>query len=145
VPKLGTKKKLNIKGEMKMPEPGKAKLGTPEKIDITITSSGSGYSPVPVSSSVANDGEVYFICNQACWIWTIVDNALTNAFEDQTDDYVACAAGNNGGFTPTDEDETITIVPLAVNSNPPDPLNLPDTVRGTIKVGSGIPETGNRK
>ncbi|MGB8540891.1 MAG: hypothetical protein WCD49_04555 [Candidatus Acidiferrales bacterium] len=128
-----------------MPEPGKAKLGEAEKINVTITSSGSGYSPSPVNSSVDNDGEVYFICSQACWIWTIVNDTLTDAFEDETNNYIPCAPGSNGGFTPADEDETITIVPLAVNSNPPNPLNPKDSVKGTIKVGSGTPGTGRRK
>jgi|ERR1700683_307854 hypothetical protein len=103
-----------------MSQPAKAKLGQPPAEDpITIVTTGSGYSPNPANSSVANDGEVHFICGSACWIWTFVDEDLVNVFGGEVNHYVPCIAGNNGPFAPAVQDETITFVPSAVNSNPP--------------------------
>jgi|ERR1700728_378327 len=128
-----------------MAEAAPSRLGAPSTIDIQITFSSNSYAPVPQSSSVANDGSVYFVCSKACWVWTIVDDELTDAFDSEQNNYVACAPGNNGPFTPAASDETITIVPLAVNSNPPTPDSPKDNVRGTIKVTSGIAGKEHRK
>jgi hypothetical protein len=120
-----------------MPEPAPARFVPPATDSIEIIFSAGGYSPVPVDSSVADNGAVHFICGQACWIWTIVNGALTNAFDGESNDYVPCGPGNNGPYTPAVQDTTITIVPLSVNSVPPLVGNPRETVRGTIKVGSG--------
>jgi hypothetical protein len=123
-----------------MPEPARAKSDAAQSISIDITYGGSGYSPVPDEATVANDGSVYFICSRACWVWTMVDDVLTNAFKGETKDYLPCAAGNNGPFTPAVLDAAITIIPLAVNSNPPSENRIPDNLTGTIHVGSGAGE-----
>lgn len=109
-------------------------FGAPTTTNIQITFTAGSYAPLPVNSTVADNGEVYFICTQACWIWTLVNGALTNAFNGQNSNHLVCAAGNNGPYTPAVQDTTITIAPLAVNSQPPSPSPL--NVRGTIKVGS---------
>jgi hypothetical protein len=151
-----------------MSQPAKARLGQPPAQDpITISPAGTGYSPDPVNSSVANDGEVSFISSGACWIWTFVNQTLVNVFAGEQNHYVPCIPGNNGPFTLAVQDATITFVPSAVNSNPPpfpieDSITVDDTiavdedgreeivsveetitsletftVHGTIKVGSG--------
>jgi hypothetical protein len=103
-----------------MSQPAKARFGQPPATDpITISPPGSRYSPNPVNSSVANDGEVSFICGGACWIWTFVNQTPTNVFGGESNQYVPCIAGNNGPFAPAIQDTTITFVPLKVNSNPP--------------------------
>jgi len=109
-------------------------FGAPSTASIQITFSAGSYAPLPVNSEVANNGQVSFICTQACWIWTFVNGALTNAFVGQTSNHLVCAPGNNGPYTPSVQNTTITIAPLAVNSQPPSPSPL--NVRGTIKVGS---------
>jgi hypothetical protein len=128
-----------------MAEPAPSKVGTPSSISIQITFSSNSYAPVPQSSSVENGGSVYFVCSKACWVWTIVDDELTDAFDSEENNYVACAPGNNGPFTPAISDDTITIVPLAVNSNPPNPDNITESVRGTIKVTTGMTGKEHRK
>jgi hypothetical protein len=127
-----------------MAEPAPARLGAPATVTVEITFSASGYSPVPQNSSVANNGTVSFICTQACWIWTIVGGVLTNAFVGEHGDYLACAPGNNGPYTPEVQNTTITIVPLGVNSNPPTPSPAAN-VRGTIMVTSGLREKKERQ
>ncbi len=128
-----------------MPEAAPARFGAPGTITVEITVSQGSYAPVPLSSSVLNDGTVYFACQQACWIWTIAGGALTNAFNGETNDHLACGPGNNGPYTPAVQNTTITIVPLAVNSNPPPPLSPKESVRGTIMVTSGEPEKEKRR
>jgi hypothetical protein len=109
-------------------------FGAPATNSVQITFTAGSYAPLPVNSEVANNGQVYFICTQACWIWTFVNGALTNAFVGETGDHLACVPGNNGPYTPSVQNTTITIAPLPVNSQPPSPTPL--SVRGTIKVGS---------
>lgn len=116
-----------------MPQPAPA-FGAPASISIQITFTAGSYAPLPVSSEVANNGQVTFICTQACWIWTIVSGGLTNAFVGETSNHLVCSPGNNGPYTPVVQNSTITIAPLAVNSQPPPPTA--QNVRGTIKVGS---------
>jgi hypothetical protein len=118
-----------------MPEPARAKAA--QNLSIEITYGADGYSPVPDDGSVADNGSVYFICTQACWVWTLIGDELTDAFVGETNNHISCAAGNNGPFTPAVQNETITIAPLAVNSNPPSEKKITDNLTGTIKVGSG--------
>jgi|ERR1700683_1559826 len=118
-----------------MAEPKKALETPPARTVITITFSSGSWAPAPTSSSVQPNGTVQFNCSQACWIWTEVNNVLTNAFVNQQNDYLSCQPGSNS-FTPSVSDgTTITIIPLAVNSNPPS-AQITENVRGTVKVSS---------
>jgi hypothetical protein len=121
-----------------MAEPGTAKAGPETANDVTILwTSGSGYSPIPATLTVPVGGTVTFISNYACWVWTMVNNVLVNAFQGQTNDYLNCSTPGSNTFTTTEPANTvITIIPLAVNSNPPTPLKT-ENLRGTIRVGSG--------
>lgn len=126
-----------------MAEAAPAKFGAPQTDTIQITFAANQYGVVPVTSSVANNGQVSFVCTRACWIWTIVSGALANAFVGETNHYLVCAPGNNGPFTPAVSNTTITVVPLPVNSNPPPPQDAKDVLRGTITVSSmGEPKEG---
>jgi hypothetical protein len=105
-------------------------------ITITITSGANGYSPIPIDSNAANGGGVNFICNQACWIWTQVGGVNVDVFTGETGNHLVCAPGGNLA-TLSVQNTTITIVPLAPNSQPPGP-SITENVRGTIVVGSGL-------
>lgn len=118
-----------------MAEPKRALETPPTHDPITITNGASGWGPTPVSSSVQPNGTVQFTCAQSCWIWTMVNNALTNAFNGEQNNHVVCQPGPNNNFTPSVADgTTITIIPLAVNSNPPSLIEA--NVRGTIRISS---------
>jgi hypothetical protein len=101
---------------------------------ITITYGANGYGPIPVSSTVANNGTVTFICNQACWVWTQVGGVNVDAFTGETGNHLVCPAGSTAAV-PSVQNTTITIVPLAPNSQPPGP-SITASIRGTIAVGS---------
>jgi hypothetical protein len=80
-------------------------------------------------------GTVQFIPNQTSWVWTMVNNTLTNVFQGETNDYVQVVPGQQNQFTVTVANgTTITIIPLGVNSNPPS--NIANNLRGSIKVSS---------
>jgi hypothetical protein len=118
-----------------MAEPAPKKAAAPSTDTISITYSNSQYGINPVDSSVANDGSVYFVCAQACWIYTQVDGEYVNAFEGETNDYIPCNGGSNGPFTPAYEDTVIDIYPVDPNAGPP--VRKPiDIVKGSISVGS---------
>jgi hypothetical protein len=118
-----------------MPEPAPAKFGGASSINVSITFANSDYGVTPQASSVENDGQVYFISARACWLWTEINGTLTDAFEGETGNYLPCNAGNNGPYTPAEDDVVITIIPTAPNSNPPS-SNPAGAVKGTITVGS---------
>jgi hypothetical protein len=129
-----------------MAEPATAKTGTPATDTVEILwTSGSGYSPDPQASNIPAGGTLTIISNYACWVWTIVGDALVNAFENETGHYLDCSKTGSNVFTTIEAAGTvITIVPLAVNSNPP-PTSVPiDSLRGTVKVGSGEGEHHRR-
>ena len=122
---------------MAEPAPKKDEMKpTAETTTITITYGADGYGPIPVSSTVANNGPVTFICNQACWIWTQVGGVNVDVFTGETGNHLVCAPGGNLA-TLSVQNTTITIVPLAPNSQPPGP-SITENVRGTIVVGSGL-------
>ncbi|MGB8540890.1 MAG: hypothetical protein WCD49_04550 [Candidatus Acidiferrales bacterium] len=122
-----------------MGEGTKAKREEPPTEDrVTIFRIAKAVPPSPPDSPVANSGDVYFTCAEACWIWTFVNQTLANAFGGEDDHHLSCHPGENGPFIPVVADETITIVPAAVNSNPPPfPIEESITVDDTITVKEG--------
>jgi hypothetical protein len=128
-----------------MAEPGKAKNEPETNGTVTILwTSGGGYSPTPPSQTVSAGGTVTFITNYACWVWTMVNNVLVNAFVGETNYYLDCSKVGSHAFTVNEPANTvITIIPLAVNSNPPE-ANPTESLRGTITIGSGVEEHHKR-
>jgi hypothetical protein len=120
-------------------EPKQAKHAeTASAITITFNPS-SGYGFNPTNTILPGFGPVQFIASQACWVWTFVNNALVNAFISEQSDHVQCAAGANNNFTVMSQyaNTVITIVGTALNAAPPPPpVNITETLKGTIHVGS---------
>ena len=120
-----------------MAEPKKA-LSTPPMVNpVTISNTQGSWAPIPQNSSVQPNGTVQFTSNPTSWVWTMVNNALTPAFQGQTNNYVQCNAGPSTNVTPlaSMNNQTITIIPLPTHSNPPQP-DIKNNVRGTIRVSS---------
>jgi hypothetical protein len=129
-----------------MAEPGKAKTGPETGADVTILwTSGSGYSPIPATLTIPVGGTLTVISNYACWVWTMVNNVLVNAFQGETNHYLDCSTPGSNAFTTTEPVNTvITIIPLAVNSNPPSSSPV-ESLRGTVRVGSGQHEEHHKQ
>jgi hypothetical protein len=129
-------------------EPGKAKehdhhqkpTDTANSLAMTITGNPtSGFGFNPSSGNVGNGGTVQFIAPQACWVWTFVNSVLTNVFNNQQSDHVACGVGANNNFTVASSasNTTFLVVGTAPNAQaPPPPSNLSDSLKGTIHVGT---------
>src|ERR1700759_5650860 len=124
-------------------EPGKAKehahhqhpsdTGNPPPAALAVTITGnptSGFGFSPSSANVANNGPVQFIAPQACWVWTYVNGAAVNVFNNQQGNHVACNVGGNNDFvvSSTYSNNTFLVVGTAPNANqPPPPSNLADS------------------
>lgn len=107
-------------------------------INITFSPS-SGYGFNPGNIILPGLGPVQFIAPQACWVWTFENNALVNVFTGEQSDHVQCAAGPANTFTVMSQyaNTVITIVGTALNAPPPpSPVNITETLKGTIHVGS---------
>jgi hypothetical protein len=128
-----------------MAEPAKAKTEPTTNGSVTILwTSGGGYSPVPPSQTISVGGTLTVLSNYACWVWTMVNDVLVNAFEGETNHYLDCSKVGGNSFTTTEPANTvITIIPLAVNSTPPSAAPV-DSLRGTVSVGSGEAEHHKR-
>ncbi len=126
-----------------MAEGATVKVAVTDTDPVTVTYIGGAWGVVPAASSVASSGEVYFVCGIACWIWTMVNNVLVNAFVGETNNYLVCAPGQSPAYSvaPAYANSTITVIPEPPNSNPPTAqlaaaqLHVA-SVRGTIKVSS---------
>jgi hypothetical protein len=130
-----------------MAEPGKAKeAAATDPINITWNQT-NGYGFNPPNSSVDNEGTVQFIAPKACWVWTSVGGVFVSAFSGQQADYVLCGVGGNNNFTPAAayQNTTVTIAATNVGAPPPTLIHPTDSVKGTIKVGSTMPEKHERR
>jgi hypothetical protein len=120
-------------------EPKQAKHAeTAPTIQITFSPS-SGYGFNPGNTVLSGLGPVLFIAPQVCWVWTFVNNALANVFTGEQSDHVQCSAGPANSFTALSQyaNTVVTIVGTALNAPPPPPaVNITDTLKGTIHVGS---------
>lgn len=123
-----------------MAEAASVRLAAPSTDPVTVTFIKSSYGVTPPTSSVSADGEVYFICAKACWVWTFVGGKAANAFNSQGD-YVPCPAGQSGPYTVAApyHDSTIEVVPTEVNSSSPPPSSRTAmSLKGTITVSSAV-------
>lgn len=119
-----------------MAQPAPAHKGEAASVNININYViGSGYVPSPLNAAVDNNGQVYFICQQKCWVYTLYGTTPANVFVGETGDHIELNAGTSKAYTPIDKDRTITYYGLDPGANRPQAD--PAVVRGTIKVGSG--------
>jgi hypothetical protein len=118
-----------------MPKAKRALAPPPKNDTIALNcTSGTWQPPNPQDSSVQPDGTVQFVPNKDGWVWTMVGTTLTSVFVGQTTKYVQVLAGQPNTFLPNVADQTtVIIIPLDVNSKPPQAV---ERIGGTIKVSS---------